>query len=256
MVFARGIQEIGLKGRVLTERADAGDIVGTSKYFHYSLVGDSKISRLSRTARNQKDFKVEGLNNWRYNHDFAVLCSPYFDYPDRKSQVYESAIARNVSLFTWEYLIFLIENDITEEPTISLRPIWDYSNIYKQKYFPNLNFNSKKKLSRPLTKKVQQRFLDSQSIFINNYAKKIYHGHNFISFDKILINQRSIIHDDAKSAKSYWSSKINGIKKLSRNEAIKRLIKQSKITNKIAYINRYLRRINNDKWKAIFRRFQ
>lgn len=48
-------REMGLKSVVLTERADVADVDTFAK--DYSFVADAKAFRLSRTAKNQKDFK-------------------------------------------------------------------------------------------------------------------------------------------------------------------------------------------------------
>lgn len=88
IILSRSFSELGLKSRVLTERGDAADVYAESFYHGYSLVGDAKIFRLSRTAKNQKDFKVSGLDSWRKDSDYAVLCSPWYQYPTRVSQVY------------------------------------------------------------------------------------------------------------------------------------------------------------------------
>lgn len=257
IVYARGISEIGLKSKVLTERANAADIVGCSKYFNYSLVGDSKVSRLSRTARNQKDFKTAQLNRWRKNHTFAALCAPYFDYPVRYSQVYRDAIYGNVTLFSWEYLIFLIKNNIRESQNCSLKPIWEYSCKYREINFPNINFNSGK-IPKGIDNIARERFLDKQTYYISNYIRKYCKPKKFISFANILKSQRQLIIKEAQRAITYWDNQLESIKTLSRSKAINRLIKIEKHerNQKVKYINNYLRRINNAKWDDIFRKFQ
>lgn len=54
IVLAKCFQELGLKSTVLRERANSADVEAKSKYHNYSLVGDAKAFRLSRTAKNQK----------------------------------------------------------------------------------------------------------------------------------------------------------------------------------------------------------
>lgn len=60
---------LGLKSLVLTGRADAADVETFAK--DYSFVADAKAFRLSRTAKNQKDFKVQQKNK----REYLVLCS-------------------------------------------------------------------------------------------------------------------------------------------------------------------------------------
>ncbi len=57
IIFAKALKEMGYEVMVLRERADCADIIAQSKFHKYSLVGDAKAFRLSRTAKNAKDFK-------------------------------------------------------------------------------------------------------------------------------------------------------------------------------------------------------
>lgn len=57
-VLSRAFRELGLKSTVLSERGDAADVIAQSHIFGYTLVADAKTFRMSRTAKNQKDFKV------------------------------------------------------------------------------------------------------------------------------------------------------------------------------------------------------
>ncbi|MCL1831918.1 MAG: HindIII family type II restriction endonuclease [Oscillospiraceae bacterium] len=65
MVLSRAFRELGLKSTVLSERADSADVIADSNIHGYTLVADAKAFRLSRTAKNQKDFKVVALSGWR-----------------------------------------------------------------------------------------------------------------------------------------------------------------------------------------------
>lgn len=62
--LAESLRMLGMKAAVLTQRADAADVEAVVSG-DYSMVGDAKAFRLSRTANNQKDFKVVSLNLWR-----------------------------------------------------------------------------------------------------------------------------------------------------------------------------------------------
>ncbi|MBQ7154105.1 MAG: HindIII family type II restriction endonuclease [Synergistaceae bacterium] len=126
MVLARAFRELGLKSAALKERGDSADVLAASKYFGYSLVADAKAFRLSRTAKNQKDFKVSALSGWRKDNDYAVLCAPYFQYPGRSSQIYAQALTHNVCLLSWEHLAFMIDNSIEESPNLNLAYVWSF----------------------------------------------------------------------------------------------------------------------------------
>ncbi len=104
IVLARCFRELGMASRALDERGDSADIIAESRSgYNYSLVADAKCFRLSRTAKNQKDFKVSNLSDWRgAENEYAVLVAPYFQYPQSKSQIYSKALENNVCLFSWE----------------------------------------------------------------------------------------------------------------------------------------------------------
>lgn len=55
-IISESLAAIGLNSAVITARADAADVQARGGGF--SLVADAKAFRLSRTAKNQKDFKV------------------------------------------------------------------------------------------------------------------------------------------------------------------------------------------------------
>lgn len=99
--------QIGLTSIVLTERADAADVEAAGP--NYSFVADAKAFRLSRTAKNQKDFKIEALNGWKHGKPYAMLVCPIYQFPVRTSQIYQQAIVRNVCIFSYSHLATLVE---------------------------------------------------------------------------------------------------------------------------------------------------
>ena len=72
---------LGLNSIVLTERADAADVEVVCD--SYSFVADAKVFRLSRTAKNQKDFKVQAMDGWRNTKDFAMVVCPLYQLPTK-----------------------------------------------------------------------------------------------------------------------------------------------------------------------------
>lgn len=62
IVLSRAFIEIGLNSKVLKERGNSADVFAESKFHGYSLVADAKSFRMSRTAKNQKDFKINSLS--------------------------------------------------------------------------------------------------------------------------------------------------------------------------------------------------
>lgn len=97
---------LGLKSLVLKERADAADIEVFAK--DYSFVADAKAFRLSRTAKNQKDFKVQAMHGWKRGKPFAMVVCPIYQLPTSSSQIYQQATTQNVCVFTYSHLALLL----------------------------------------------------------------------------------------------------------------------------------------------------
>ncbi|MDP2166789.1 MAG: HindIII family type II restriction endonuclease [Thermodesulfovibrionales bacterium] len=105
-LLAEAFKAIGLKSLVLKERADAADVEAFAK--SYSFVADAKSFRLSRTAKNQKDFKVQAMDGWKRGKPYAMVVCPIYQLPNKSSQIYEQAITRNVCVFTYSHLAMLV----------------------------------------------------------------------------------------------------------------------------------------------------
>jgi type II restriction enzyme len=97
---------LGLKSVVLSARGDSADVEAVAP--NYSLVADAKAFRLSRTAKNQKDFKVQAMNGWRGKMDHALVVCPVYQLPTRSSQIYEQAAATHVTILTYSHLAALV----------------------------------------------------------------------------------------------------------------------------------------------------
>jgi HindIII restriction endonuclease len=106
-LLAEAYLRLGLESTILEERADAADVEAVGREF--SLVADAKAFRLSRTAKNQKDFKVEAMHNWKRGKTHAMIVCPIYQLPSRKSQIYQQAIVRNVCIFSYSHLALLLE---------------------------------------------------------------------------------------------------------------------------------------------------
>ena len=59
IILAHALSFLGISTHVLGARGNSADVLGTTK--DYTIVGDAKTFRLSRTAKNQKDFKISAL---------------------------------------------------------------------------------------------------------------------------------------------------------------------------------------------------
>lgn len=220
-VLARAFRELGLRSRVLADRSDSADVIAESDVYNYSLVADAKSFRMSRTAKNQKDFKVSALSNWRGDNDYAVLCSPYFQLPRVSSQIYAQATTSNVCLFSWEHIIFLLEKGIKETNQINLSSVWKFSKTHgKTCTVSNL----------------KKSFIEDFNIELVKLA-----GSSITDLNHSLEEQVRVIQTRGNLEKDYWVNRISEIRKYSREQAIEELIKSQNISGKIAQINTYVR---------------
>ena len=105
-LLAETYKSLGFKSEVLTERADAADVDVFAQ--GYSFVADAKTFRLSRTAKNQKDFKVQAMDSWKRGKPYAMVVCPIYQLPTRSSQIYEQASSSNVCIFTYSHLCVLV----------------------------------------------------------------------------------------------------------------------------------------------------
>lgn len=106
-VLAAAYRHIGLKSIVIRERGDAADVEAVGP--DYSLVGDAKAFRLSRSAKNQKDFKIEAMAGWKRGKPHAMVVCPIYQLPPRVSQIYQQAITRSVSVFSYSHMAVIVQ---------------------------------------------------------------------------------------------------------------------------------------------------
>ncbi len=222
-VLSRAFREVGLKSTVLKGRNNSADVLAESPVHGYTLVADAKAFRLSRTAKNQKDFKVTALSGWRKDADYAVLCSPYFQYPSKHSQIYAQALNHNVCLLSWEHLIFLIENGIKETPNLSFAPLWNFCELYSHKVV----------------------YSDKEKCFMQQFNSEVLAltGLDSSVFSAQLSAQIKTITERGNLEKSLLEEEIKKIKQFSREKAIEELIKDKKLNEKIEQIDKYIRRL-------------
>ena len=196
-------------------------VIAESKFHCYTLIADAKSFGLSRTAKNQKDFKVTALSNWRGDNDYAVLCSPYFQYPALNSQIYSQALTHNVCLLSWEHWIFMIKQGMKEDENFSLATVWNFSESFS---------------GQVLVSNIKRNFLPLFNEFIAsllNVDSKV--------FDKVLNAQILTIKKRGNIEKAYWIEEITRIKNYSREKAINELIKALKIYEKLNQIDSYIK---------------
>ncbi|MGH9450619.1 MAG: HindIII family type II restriction endonuclease [Terriglobia bacterium] len=105
-LLAATFRYVGLTSLVLSGRADAADVEAVGA--NYSLIADAKAFRLSRTAKNQKDFKIESMHAWKHGKPHAMVVCPIYQLPSLTSQIYQQAIARSVCIFSYSHLAVLV----------------------------------------------------------------------------------------------------------------------------------------------------
>lgn len=228
IVLARCFRLLGLASRALDERADSADILAESvSGYNYSLVADAKCFRLSRTAKNQKDFKVSNLSDWRGSeNEYAVLVAPYFQYPQSTSQIYSKALDNNVCLLSWEHISIMLEQNVKETTLLSLESLWNASQMIARD--KSLSFANAKCC-----------FLPKMDVYV---AKKI--GMPDSDYGELLNKYKRLIVYRGKTEIAYWNGCIEEIKKYTKERAIEELIKAKKLQEKINAISLYIDKLS------------
>lgn len=201
---------MGFTSLVLKERADTADVECVSR--DYSFVADAKAFRLSRTAKNQKDFKIEAINKWKYGKLYAMVVCPVYQLPARTSQIYQQAAENSVCIMTYTHLAVLSRyaQESSQGKTIKL---------------------------------LHEVFKTVEAMNPSKDAGYYWQGINrtFLSFDKIL----GKIWNDEKQAVSesiliskeealvFLAAEREKIMRLSREDAINEVIKSRKLENKV-----------------------
>ncbi|AEU34387.1 HindIII family type II restriction endonuclease [Granulicella mallensis] len=96
---------LGVRSVVLVERGDAADVECFAD--DYEFVADAKAFRLSRTAKNAKDFKVPSMHKWKYHRQHAMVICPLYQMPSNSSQIYRQAISDDVCILSFSHLSLL-----------------------------------------------------------------------------------------------------------------------------------------------------
>ena len=177
-LLSRFFKEFNFQSEVIRARQGAPDVLVYSKQNQVILVGDAKGFRLSRTAKNQKDFKVKSLRSWadNYGATYACLLASLFQYPPVKSQIYSQAIESRVTLISYEDCIVLLENRDKIESQ-RLIELFSYSDIKQyERAYPRANGQTKEKI-RELAKfyrgYIIQKICNISKIKPEDFAEKL-----------------------------------------------------------------------------------
>ena len=212
-LLAFAYKAMGLKSLVLTERADVADVDVYAK--KYSFVADAKAFRLSRTAKNQKDFKVQAMDGWKHGKPYAMVVAPIYQLPSRSSQIYQQATTRNVCIFTYSHLSLLVNYAIEENQSKAEELL---HHIFK--IIPALNPS---KNANDYWLAINKTILDFSRIL-----DELWKIEKIASIEAIKIAKNEGL--------KFLASEKEKIMRMTHEEALKELIKLSKIESKIKII--------------------
>lgn len=211
-LLARALTELGLNAWVILERSGAADV--QARAGSYELVGDAKAFRLSRTAKNQKDFKVEALNQWRGNADYACLVAPSYQYPSRSSQIYAQAIRYNVTLLSYTHLAFMVQSQGGKGGKLS--ELWE--------------IGVKLRGSRGISEDADRYW----STVLNSILKIT--GKDDSDWSKAVEVTEAHLREQGREQLRYWKAEKKRIQILDQKSAVNQLVKALKIDAKIEVV--------------------
>jgi hypothetical protein len=150
-----------------------------------------------------------------------MLVSPLTQYPTRVSQIYEQAIEKNVTLISYTHLYFLLDTYKNQ----NLQTLWETGNRLKIE-LKKTEFTSSELYWKAIDETICS-CVGKQLIDLELYKKLEIEKTKEIGKEGIL----------------FWKNKIEEFNKLSREEAIKLLIKSEKIEAKIKTIEKAINTI-------------
>ena len=205
---------MGLKSLVLKERADAADVEAFAK--DYSFVADAKAFRLSRTAKNQKDFKVQAMHGWKRGKPYAMVVCPIYQLPTSSSQIYQQATTQNVCIFTYSHLAVLLSYSEKEGQTKAQQLL--------KKIFETVEILNPSKNATDYWLAINKTIL--------SFSKAI---EPLWSIEKEVTTESIAISKE--EALTFLAQEREKIMRMSHNEALKELIKLHKIESRMKTIN-------------------
>ncbi len=205
---------LGLNSIVLKERADVADVEAFAK--DYSFVADAKAFRLSRTAKNQKDFKVQAMHGWKRGKPYAMVVCPIYQLPTSSSQIYQQATTQNVCVFTYSHLALILAYSETEGQAKSqqlLKKIFETIQALNPSKNATDYWLAINKVILSFSKKIQPLWDIEKGVAIESIAVA------------------------KEEALTFLAQEREKIMRMSHKEALKELIKVHKIESRIKTIN-------------------
>ena len=201
---------MGFTSLVLKERANAADVECVTD--DYSFVADAKAFRLSRTAKNQKDFKVQAMDDWKYGKPYAMVVCPVYQLPSRTSQIYKQAAERFVCIASYTHLAVLVRyaQESTQNKVMEL----------VHEVFRTVEAMNPSKNAASYWQAVNRTLLDFDGVI-----GTIWQDEKLASNEAILISK--------EEALTFLCTERERIMRLSRAEAIQEVLKWRTFDNKV-----------------------
>jgi len=208
IILAQTLNHLNIEAKVIRARGNSADVFAQAT--DYTLVADAKAFRLSRTAKNQKDFKIGALDDWRRMDTFACLVAPLYQFPTNSSQIYRQAEQKNVTLLAYVHLKFLLDF----VPTSSLINLWQIPGTLTPSPDASAYWTAIERAIIEITEKSETllAYYKQQEI---EYTRQI-----------------------GKESIAYWESILENYQAFSREDAIAALIHHTGINAKIQTIRR------------------
>ena len=210
VVIHEAYLKMGFNSIVLKERADVADVECVND--DYSFVADAKAFRLSRTAKNQKDFKIQAMDSWKHGKPFAMVVCPVYQLPARTSQIYQQAAVRSVCIGTYTHLAVLVRYAETKSQ--------DKAREILHEVFKSVEAMNPSKSAIEYWQTVNQTMLNYDGIL-----GRIWKEEKQASIESIYISR--------EEALCFLASERERIMRLTKEEAIREVLKASKIEKKI-----------------------
>jgi len=214
VVIHEAYQAMGFQSCVIKERADVADVECVNDDF--SFVADAKAFRLSRTAKNQKDFKVQAMDSWKHGKPYAMVVCPVYQLPARTSQIYQQAGARSVCIGTYTHLAVLVRYAEITNPEKAVELLHE---IYKA-----VDAMNPSKDASTYWQIFNRTMLDYDPLL-----QEIWKEEKQASIESIQISR--------EEALQFLAEERERIMRMSKDEAINEVIRSHKIENKIRAIN-------------------
>ena len=122
-VICQAYRAMGFTALLIQEQSNQADVECVAA--DYSFVADAKAFRLSRTAKNQKDFKVQAMDNWKHGKPYAMIVCPIYQLPSRVSQIYQQAAARAVCIAAYTHLAVLVRYAQQAAPAKAIQLVYE-----------------------------------------------------------------------------------------------------------------------------------